>query len=155
MALTAALLVPWLSASGWLQNCHVAAGNLAGRVQNHWRCIMQETEYWHSRGKGYGLFYEDWHSRRVQVVLPFDVIVFLRLTGVLQRLTHQLESLRWACASYGGLVTCMWAEKFCRHFLPSQDGTHLEAITETSSQGYEGVCDSYTWMQISTVDKYS
>lgn len=30
----------------------------------------------------------------VQVVLAFDVIVFLRLTGVLQSLSHQLELLR-------------------------------------------------------------
>ena len=48
----------------------------------------------------------------------------------------------------------MRAEMFCRHFLLSQNVIHVEAITENSSQGYEGVCDSYTWMQMSTVDKY-
>lgn len=31
--------------------------NLAGRVQNHWSCNMQDTEDWHSRRKWYRLFY--------------------------------------------------------------------------------------------------
>lgn len=78
------------------------------------------------------------------------VIVFLRLTDVWKSLSHQPESLGWSCASCEGLVTDMWADKFCRHFPTSQDGTHLEAIRESSSQGYEGVCGSYIWMQMNT-----
>lgn len=64
------------------------------------------------------------------LALLFDVIVFLRLIDVLQSLLRQRGLLRRACVSPEGLLSCMRAETFCRHFLPSQDGTRLQTITE-------------------------
>jgi len=142
MALTAALLAPWLSACGWLQNCRVAAGDLAGRSAK-----SLATRYAGERGLAQ-------RKGIVQVLLPLDASAGLRLAGVPRSLPHWLGSLGRGCASCEGLLTSTWAETFCRGFLPSQDGTRLEAITESSSPGHGGVCDGCTWVQMSTVDKY-
>lgn len=96
MALTVALLVLWLSACGWLQHCQVAAGNLAGiecKITGDATCKRLTT------GTTEGNY--------VGLPLPFYVIVFLRLTDVLQRLLHQPGLLRRACVSPEGWLSCM------------------------------------------------